>query len=225
MELLNSSALPQTRLAELQKNYPWLGSYPWQLCRYAKREYLCRFREPIDRLMFLLEGKVSISLTPPHGRTHIITYATVEDLIGGDVEVALGNAFASADLRCEEDALCLFLPIAPHLDSLRGDTCFLFYALGRLSRQMVNQSVYTANNLLFPLENRMAAYVLYYSDGVIFSGNLTHTAELMGASYRQLSRVMHSYLERGFLIKEGSVWRITDRAGLELLAADVEDTI
>lgn len=225
MELLNRSTLPQARLTELQKNYPWLGSYPWQLCRYAKREYLCHYRESVERLIFLLEGSVSVSLTPPHGRTHIITYSAVDDLICGDVEVALGNSLASADLRAEGSVLCLTLPITPHREALLNDNDFLRFALARLSVQMVRQSIYTANNLLFPLENRMAAYVLYYSGGDIFSGNLTHTAELMGSSYRQLSRVMREYRERGFLEKTNGGWRILDRSGLEELAQDVEETI
>lgn len=225
MELLNLSALPQARLTELCKSYPWLGRYPWELCRYARREYLCHYRESVERLIFLLEGAVSVSLTPPHGRTHIITYATVDDLICGDVEVALGSSLASADLRAEENTLCLTLPIAPHREALLGDNDFLRFALARLSTQMVRQSIYTANNLLFPLENRMAAYILYYLVGDPFEVNLTHTAELMGASYRQLSRVMREYRERGFLEKTDSGWRILDRSALEVLAQDVEATI
>lgn len=224
MELVHETALLQGRLERLQSDYPWLGRYPWQLCRYAKREFLCRFREPVDRLIFLLEGRVSVSLTPPHGRTHIIIWAEVETLICGDVEVSLGNTQASADLRAEEEALCLTLPISPHREALRRDNDFLLYALTRLSNQMVLQSIYTANNLLFPLDARMAAYVLRYSDGDVFRTNLTRTAELMGVSYRQLSRVMHGFQARGLLRKEGQFWRITGQAELEALCADVEPT-
>lgn len=222
MEFLKDSAAPKGRLAALRKAYPWLCAYPWQLCRYARREYLCRFREPIDRLIFLLEGKVSISLTPPHGRTHIIVFASTNDLICGDVEVALGSAVASADLRAEEAALCLSLPIAPYRDALRRDNSFLLYALERLSDQMVRESVYTANNLLFPLESRMAAYILSCAENGVFSANLTHTAELLGASYRQLSRVMRGYLKAGLLRKEPGGWFISGRPGLERLAANIE---
>lgn len=225
MELLTESAATEGRLAALRRDYPWLSGYPWQLCRYAKREYLCRFREPIYRLIFLLEGRVSISITPPHGRTHIIVYAGTDDLLCGDVEVALSNTVANADLRAETEALCLFLPIAPHLAALQRDRDFLFYALGRLSRQMVNESIYTANNLLFPLENRLAAYVLYYSEGNMFRANLTRIAELMGVSYRQLSRVMRGFIQEGLLVKAEGGWHITGREKLELLSADIENPI
>lgn len=225
MELLNPASLPAQRLSALRAAHPWLGRYPWALCRYAKREYLCRYREGVERLIFLLEGKVSVSLTPPHGRTHIITWASTDDLICGDVEVALGNSLASADLRAEEEALCLTLPIAPHRDALRRDNDFLCFALARLSVQMVRQSVYTANNLLFPLENRMAAYLVNFVQENPFRINLTHTAELMGASYRQLSRVMREYRARGLLEKVGDQWHIRNRPALEALAQDVEETV
>ncbi len=224
MELVHDPALLQGYFERLRSPAPWLEGYPWQLCRYGRKEYLCRFQEPVDRLIFLLEGSVSISLTPPHGRTHIITWAQPETLICGDVEVALGNTLATADLQAAEGgALCLFLPIPPHLDALRQDNAFLRYALARLSFQMASQSIYTANNLLFPLEARMAAYILRYSEGNLFSANLTRTAELLGVSYRQLSRVVHDFQARGLLKKDGTRWRVTGQAGLEALSADIED--
>lgn len=222
MELLSAFTLPGARMDALYAAHPWLRRYPWQCCKYGRKEYLCRYREPVERLVFLLEGRVSVSLTPPHGRTHIITWSPENDLICGDVEVALGNTLASADLRAEGGALCLTLPIAPHLEALRRDNDFLRYALARLSLQMVRQSVYTANNLLFPLEERMAAYILNYAQGNLFRANLTRTAELLGVSYRQLSRVMGGYAARGLLRKEGEGWRITDQEGLKDLSADIE---
>lgn len=225
MELLNRFPLPQARLDSLHAAHPWLERYPWKLCKYEKKEYLCRFREPVHRLIFLLEGQVSVSLTPPHGRTHIITWSSENDLICGDIEVALGNTLASADLRAENGALCLSLPIAPHLEALRQDNQFLLYALARISVQMVHQSIYTANNLLFPLEERMAAYILQNSQDGIFRANLTRTAELLGVSYRQLSRVMGGYADRGLLRKEGNVWLITYPAGLKALSANMENII
>lgn len=222
MKYLPRETLTPARWAALYAAHPWLERYPWQLCRYGKREYLCRFREPVGQLLFLLEGRVSVSLTPPHGRTHIITWSLTEGLICGDVEVALGNTTASADLRSEDGALCLSLPIAPHVEALREDNEFLRYALARLSDQMIHQSIYTANNLLFLLETRMAGYVLAYSEDGIFRANLTHTAELLGASYRQLSRVMRGFTEQGLLKKEGDAWHITGWDALDAMAADME---
>ncbi len=223
MELLDTSPLSQTRLDALHAVHPWLGRYPWQCCKYEKKEYLCRFHEPVHRLIFLLEGRVSVSLTPPHGRTHIITWSSKNDLICGDVEVALGNTLASADLQAEDGALCLCLPITPHVEALRQDNDFLRYALARLALQMVQQSIYTANNLLFPLEERMAGYIIHHCEDGLFRANLTRTAELLGASYRQLSRVMGGYADRGLLRKEGTLWRITDWAGLKALSANMEN--
>ena len=43
----------------------------------------------MPRLLFLLEGRVAVSITPSHGRTHLITCYDPVALICGDVEVAL----------------------------------------------------------------------------------------------------------------------------------------
>ncbi|KAB4836014.1 hypothetical protein GMD88_04920 [Pseudoflavonifractor sp. BIOML-A6] len=72
MEILRDEALLRRYLASFDGEYPWLSRYSWQLLRYQKGEYLCRYREPVPQLLFLLEGRVTVSLTPPHGRTQFM---------------------------------------------------------------------------------------------------------------------------------------------------------
>lgn len=223
MELLHDEALLRRCLAAFGGEYPWLSRYPWELLRYQRGEYLCRYREPVPKLLFLLEGRVTVSLTPPHGRTHIITYCQSGTLICGDVEVALGNTHATADLRAEGgDALCAGCSISRHREDLLRDLDFLQCCVRRLSREMIKDSVYAANNLLFPLDQRLAAYIVGAASGGLFQANLTRTAELLGVSYRQLSRVMRGFTEQGLLEKGPEGWRILDREGMAALGADIE---
>lgn len=202
---------------------PFLRRYPWVLLRYGRGEYICRCGEPVPRLSLLLDGTVLVSITTPQARTYLLTFCHPGDLICGDVEVALGNTHATADLRVHGDeAWCAELDIPRHRAALLEDADFLRYALRRVSREMVKDSVYATNNLLFRLEDRMAAYILETSPGGVFRENLTRTAELLGVSYRQLSRVMKGFRERGWLEKTGDGWRIADPGGLSRLAVDIE---
>lgn len=208
---------------ELETRLPWAARYPWRLLRFSRGEYLCRYGEPVPLLLLLLEGRVSVSLTPGHGRTHLVTWCASGDLICGDVETALDSALATADLRAEEgEVLCAGISIGEHRAALMDDADFLRYAVRRLAREMIKDSVYAANNLLFPLEDRLSAYLLGSAgpDGV-FRGNLTRTAELLGVSYRQLSRVLRAFAAQGTLTKTPDGWRLADRAALERQAADI----
>lgn len=207
----------------LPQHLPWVGSYPWQLLRFHRGEYLCQFGAPVPLLLLLLEGSVSISLTPGHGRTRLITLCQPGTLICGDVEVAQDGALATADLRAVEgEALCAGISISQHREALMQDLDFLRYAVRRLSQEMVKDSIYAANNLLFPLEDRMAGYILDTAgaDG-IFRANLTRTAELLGVSYRQLSRVLRSLSDQGRITRTRQGWQITDRPALERQSADI----
>lgn len=205
----------------LEDTFPWAARYPWQLLRFHRGEYLCQYGAPVPLLLLLLEGRVSVSLTPGHGRTHLVTWCEPGSLICGDVEVALSGALATADLRAEGGAaLCAGIGVEAHRGALMEDMDFLRCAVRRLSREMVKDSVYAANNLLFPLEDRLAAYLLEAAgpDGV-FRENLSRTAELLGVSYRQLSRVLRSLAQRGKLERTGEGWTIRDRAALERQSA------
>lgn len=178
----------------LAEKLPWLRRYPWQLLRFRRGEYLCQYGGPVPLLLLLLEGRVSVSLTPGHGRTHLVTWCGPGSLVCGDVEVAFRGAPATADLRAEEGpALCAGVGIDAHRAVLMDDPDFLRSTVRRLSQEMIKDSVHAANNLLFPLEDRLAGYLLEAAgpDGG-FRGNLSRTAELPGVSYRQLSRVLRS---------------------------------
>ena len=96
----------------IPERLPWTAAYPWTLQYYEKGEYLCRLREPMQSLYLLLEGGIQTSLTNAAGRTRLVATAQPGELVGGDVEVVLGNIQATTDQRAQEDgALCAALPL------------------------------------------------------------------------------------------------------------------
>lgn len=200
---------------------PWVDRYPWQLVQIPKGEHLCRLGEPVGHLVLFLEGRLSVSVPTPQGRSYLISYCRVGTLVCGDVEVAEGGSSAATDIRAETLSWCAVIPLDPYRQALLSDLDFLRYALRRLSGELVRGSIYAANNLLAPLENRLAKYLIITAHQGVFQENLTRLAELMGVSYRQLSRVMRSFRERGYIRKEGAAWRLVDTAALESLGTYV----
>ena len=113
----------------IPERLPWTAAYPWTLQYYEKGEYLCRLREPMQSLYLLLEGGIQTSLTNAAGRTRLVATAQPGELVGGDVEVVLGNIQATTDQRAQEDgALCAALPLAEYREALCSDLGFLRYA-------------------------------------------------------------------------------------------------
>ena len=207
----------------MAERIPWTAAYPWSLHRYEKWEYLCRLREPMEYLLLLLEGNVLVTLTNTQGRTRLVSVSTPGELVGGDVEVVLGNTLATADLRAQDqEVLCAALPLDHCRAALSSDLEFLRYTARRLALITVHNTFQATNDLLFPLEHRLAAYLLDHREGELFQGNLTRAAETLGASYRQLTRTMKRFSEREQLLRTEQGWKILDLPALERLARCVE---
>ena len=80
----------------------------------------------------------------------------------------------------------------------------------------------SSNDLLLPLENRLAAYLLSQVEDGWFHGTLTRTAETLSTSYRQLTRVMSRFAQAGYLRRTPEGWRLEDPDALRALAESVE---
>ena len=207
----------------IPERLPWTAAYPWTLQYYEKGEYLCRLREPMESLYLLLEGGIQTSLTNAAGRTRLVATAQPGELVGGDVEVVLGNVQATTDQRAQEDgALCAALPLAEYREALCSDLGFLRYASRRLARIVVMNTFRATNDLLLPLENRLAAYLLSQAEDGWFHGTLTRTAETLSTSYRQLTRVMSRFAQAGYLRRTPEGWRLEEPDALQALAESVE---
>ncbi|MFQ7853895.1 MAG: hypothetical protein ACLRIS_00830 [Flavonifractor plautii] len=106
-------------------------------------------------------------------------------------------------------------PMAEYREALCSDLGFLRYASRRLARIVVMNTFRATNDLLLPLENRLAAYLLSQAEDGWFHGTLTRTAETLSTSYRQLTRVMSRFAQAGYLRRtpRAGVWKIPTRCG------------
>ncbi|MBM6837426.1 helix-turn-helix domain-containing protein, partial [Clostridium saudiense] len=85
-------------------------------------------------------------------------------------------------------------------------------------------SLYSSINILYPLENRFASYLLSvipsYSNTITIEG-VNHISELLGSSYRHLNRVIKSLVDSNIIKKNKNEIHILDIKELESLAKDI----
>lgn len=102
-----------------------------------------------------------------------------------------------------------------------GKNLLICKSLGnKLHRSSHNSSI----NLLYPLESRLAGYILKTSeetDKINFEGNLTEIAELLATSYRHLLRVLDKFCEMKYLRKNRGIYEVMDYEKLKKLSAEV----
>lgn len=96
-----------------------------------------------------------------------------------------------------------------NIDILLQDTAFL-YATCTGFASVIRRSRNQYNNVLYPLESRLASRILFAQQDGCWKEKLTEVAELMGVSYRHLLRTLQSMCQKKLLEKRRTGYQITD---------------
>ncbi|MDR7316986.1 helix-turn-helix domain-containing protein [Brevibacillus nitrificans] len=94
---------------------------------------------------------------------------------------------------------------------------FLQFILQKISHKLYNS---TSLNLLYPVENRFASYVLstLSDESELHTGKLTEIADLLGTSYRHLNRVIRDLCAAHVIERKKGSLLIIDRDKIKQLA-------
>ncbi|WP_230159637.1 cyclic nucleotide-binding domain-containing protein [Peribacillus sp. Bi96] len=194
------------------------------LYQFQNGEILCSKGDEIHKMYFLVKGKVKIYTTSPEGKALIVRFKTPLALIG-DVEYIKGMHVLHSVQAVSEGYV-----ISVHYDDVRSmennRVEFLHFLLQVVTQKFYTESHATSLNRLYPVEIRLASYLLSLSSekcGSIFheemsTSNLTEIADLIGTSYRHLNRVIHKLCEEGIIQRiKGSLYikdlsRLRERA-------------
>ncbi|SHK03987.1 cyclic nucleotide-binding domain-containing protein [Paramaledivibacter caminithermalis] len=199
-----------------------------ELHTFNRGEHICRSHEKINYFYFLVEGKMKVYTLLKNGRSLLLRFYTPLQVIG-DVELLSCN-FTTCNVEAITDVECIGIPIKLLRQEAQEDIIFLQFICKSLSDKLSNSSYWNAVNLLYPLENRLASYILAIANSdedyavpfnEIKTNNLTDMAELLGTSYRHLNRTLNNLCKKNIIKKEKNSLIILNREGLEKLAGDL----
>ena len=199
-----------------------------EVMKFNRLEYLCREEEPMNYLMFFVEGKAKVFRTLANGKNLLISfYAPFE--VMGEVEL-LEERSTSCTAQALSTCYVLALDMSKARAKLSEDVSFLKFTCNILAEKLHNLGTNSSINLFYPLENRLASYILITSvrvkdkegqEQLVFLENLTHLSELLGTSYRHLLRTLNSLCKNNIITKDKKGYIIKDLVGLEDLAEDL----
>ncbi|WP_350302126.1 Crp/Fnr family transcriptional regulator [Peribacillus frigoritolerans] len=190
------------------------------LYQFHNGEILCSKGEDIHYMYFLVKGKVKIFTTSPEGKSLIVRFKTPLALIG-DVEYIKGM-----EVLHTVEAVSEGYVIGIHFDDLRTMETnryeFLHFLLEIVTQKFYTESHAASLNRLYPVEVRLASYLLSLSSegsGSMFhkemnTSNLTEIADLIGTSYRHLNRVIHKLCGEGIIQRKKGILYIKDLSRL-----------
>lgn len=202
--------------------YPYMG-----LFHFSRNEYICREGEKIGQLYIFLYGKAKVTSNLSSGKSLLLDFYRNTMLLG-ELEFLMEQVAASS-VQAIEDCYCLGIPMDTARDRLLSDPKFLLVAGRSLGRKLERIAKNSSINLLYPLQNRLASYMLATGnrtetegiDRLVFKANLSQTADLLGTSYRHLLRTLEDFRTSGLLVKEGRTYVTEDISAFERVAGDL----
>jgi len=207
------------------------------LRRYPEGEHLIRSGQAVEGLFFVVEGRAKVYSQMENGSTLLVRFYEPFDILG-DVELFSFEAYLLNVVALEE-TVCLCLASSAIRRYAELNTGFLMELCGRLGRKLADFNAAAAINLRYPVENRLASYLLAVTGGsgaagvaageggasrsgqCLVTDDLGELADILGTSYRQLSRVLRRFREDGIIGGGRGGIRVLDRGRLEPLARDL----
>lgn len=192
---------------------------------FEKGELICSQGEPSQYLYVLVKGKIKIYTTSAEGRTLVISFKTPLEVIG-DIEYIRG-----IDIINTVEAVSPVCMIGVHYSWLKKYSSdyspLLQFLLDIITQKFFIKSKSLSFNLMYPVEVRLASYLLSVSfdesdslfRGQLSTSSLTDTANIIGTSYRHLNRVIHKFCTEGLIERNKEFILVKDREGLSALAS------
>lgn len=198
-----------------------------ELFLFHKGEYICKTDERLEYLFFFVEGRAKVYSTLRNGKSLLLCFYKSFKVLG-DVEFMYYET-ANSNVQIVEDTYCIGITFENIRKFALEDSRFLRYVCDSLGEKLIRLSKYSSINLLYPLENRLASYILAdtsntRSEGlnlIVFEGNLSEVAELLGTSYRHLLRTLNNFCTLRLIRKNLQVYEILDLEKLKKLAGDL----
>ncbi|NNG00698.1 MAG: cyclic nucleotide-binding domain-containing protein [Desulfobacteraceae bacterium] len=196
--------------------------------KFSPGEFMIRHGEPADHLWFFVEGRSKVFMTLENGKSLLIRFYAPPEIVG-DVEV-----FSRTPYICNMQALttvaCIGTPSHVFREHAESNPRLLVFMCRNLSNKLANFNLLSAVNQKYTLENRVAAYLAAVStphesrhriSEEINTSNLTELADLLGSSYRHLTRTLKKLKNDGIIAKSGDDFVILDRKRLLSMARDI----
>jgi len=197
----------------------------FKIHHFAKGENIGELEQPIDYLHFFVEGRAKVFLPMENTRQLLLCFYEPLQLFG-DLEIFEQEPMSTTTVEALTPCVCLGLKREFVINQMAMDPVFLKHLCLSLGRKLGRAIRNSALNLLHPLENRVASYILAtatsnHKHQLVFSGNLTQIADLLGTSFRHLHRTLQSFCDQGILVKVKTNYTIQQIGELERRAAGV----
>lgn len=192
--------------------------------RFEKGDVLFTPGERLEKMYFLVEGKIKIYTLTPEGKSLINRFKRPLAVIG-DIEYVKGTQVINS-VEAVSDGVMLAAAFADLRDLEKEHPPYIRFLLETVAQKFYAESQITSMHMLYPVEVRLASYFLSISsdgEGTVFyeemrTSNLSELAEWIGTSYRHLNRVLKKMDAEEIIERKNGSIKIKDLYKLRTLA-------
>jgi CRP-like cAMP-binding protein len=193
---------------------PYLSLY-----HFKPGELICSQGEAAEYLYVLVKGKLKIYTNSAEGKTLILSFKSPIEVIG-DLEYVQQIDFINT-----VEAVSSVTMIGVHHRWLQkfgsAHAPFLKFLLDIITKKFHVKSVSMSFNLMYPVEVRLASYLLSVSFAESENQiSIKDAANFIGTSYRHLNRVITQFCHEGLIERNKGFILVKDIEGLRELAGD-----
>ncbi|SMP56127.1 Crp/Fnr family transcriptional regulator [Anoxynatronum buryatiense] len=187
-------------------------------------DLLCCPGETLNQLILLVQGKLKIYRTLENGKQFLLRFNNPLGVIG-DME-AFSDYEVQTFVEVVQPSQLLMVPQSAVAAHGSNNPQVLRFIIRHLSHKLYTISNASSLNLLYPLENRLASYLVstISTDGgsrfaaEIKTSSVTEIAHLLGASYRHMNRVIRQFEMEGLVERQEGSLMVKNLEQLLLLA-------
>lgn len=167
-------------------------------------------------LYYLTDGRAKLFISQENGRISLINFLNAPCFIG-EMEL-LGAQKAANGVTAITLCTCYAIHLEKCRDKILNDTKFLRYLCQFLSRKAIGNTYNYSKNQSYPLEVRLANFILTTSCNRLYREKHTEVSEFLGVTYRHLLYVLADFVKRGLLKKTKQGYYIQDLEALRKVA-------
>lgn len=187
-----------------------------QVHEYMGGEWIIQEGTRPEYLFYVLEGKAKIYITHQNGKVSLLDFISEFEYIG-EMEL-LNDVYYSKGIQTSTKTICFAIPFHSCRKLMLEDATFLRHLSIFLSNKATHMALKYSQSLAFPLENRLAYFILQTMDSDLYKEKHVTVCDFLGVSYRHLLHVLSQFCDKRFLQKEGHAYQVINKAALTKLA-------
>lgn len=182
-------------------------------------EVLIQEGEYLHHLFYVAKGRIKSHTTHANGKVSLIRFSEAPFFLG-EMEL-LNPSMPARGATAISTCTCFVIDTTKCGKQLLEDVKFLRHLCLYLSEKSFETVSHYSQSLAYPLENRLAAFLLMAARDGIYREKHTEAAEYLGVTYRHFLYVLADFGKKGYIKKTPQGYILKNIPALQALEDEI----